>query len=188
MTTHQFQPPYSVGAIANYILDAGATDRIQVTHLKLQKLVYMAYGMGTLFLDEPLFAEPIEAWAYGPVVRDLWHEFKSLRRDPIKSRSSQYDADADVITSPRIDADDYQTVGVLETAWEKYGGCTASELVGLTHAKGTPWDQTVRAHSGLFGGRISHELIEEHFNDHFIHLDDEYHMIVAEYLDYMADQ
>ncbi|MGA8142178.1 MAG: type II toxin-antitoxin system antitoxin SocA domain-containing protein, partial [Desulfobaccales bacterium] len=48
-----------------------------ISNLKLQKLVYYAQGFHLVFYDTPLFSERIEAWTYGPVVPDLYHEYKS---------------------------------------------------------------------------------------------------------------
>jgi uncharacterized phage-associated protein len=39
---------------------------------KLQKLVYYSQAWSLVWDDEPLFDEPIEAWANGPVVRALY--------------------------------------------------------------------------------------------------------------------
>ena len=65
MNRRDYSPPYPVGAIANFMLDRGERESRPITHLKLQKLVYMAYGWGTVILDAQLFVERIEAWKYG---------------------------------------------------------------------------------------------------------------------------
>src|SRR5258708_570857 len=43
-----------------------------MTAMKLQKLVYYSQAWGLVWDERPLFAEQIEAWANGPVVRDLY--------------------------------------------------------------------------------------------------------------------
>lgn len=40
--------------------------------IKLQKLVYYAQAWSLVWDDRPLFSERIEAWAFGPVVPDLY--------------------------------------------------------------------------------------------------------------------
>ena len=40
--------------------------------MKLQKLVYYAQAWSTVWDDQPLFSEAVEAWANGPVVRELY--------------------------------------------------------------------------------------------------------------------
>ena len=66
----------SVLDVAACILKAGGP----VTTWKLQKLVYYAQAWSTVWDDAELFPEEIEAWANGPVVRELYerhrHQFR----------------------------------------------------------------------------------------------------------------
>src|SRR3954452_12363813 len=56
--------PVSVHDVAAYILEeAGA-----LTAMKLQKLLYYSQAWSLVWDEAPLFQEPIEAWANGPVV------------------------------------------------------------------------------------------------------------------------
>lgn len=157
MTESTTGPPYKVGAIANFMLDRARTDLVRLTHLKLQKLVYIAYGWATVFLDDELFEEPIEAWQFGPVVPHLWHEFKAYQDKPIKGRSFDYDPNTNSVIRLSIPKSDKETRRVLEMTWKNYGHATASHLVTRTHAEGTPWDRT-ELHD-----TIDRDLITEHF-------------------------
>ena len=119
----------------------------------------MAYGWATVFLEEPLFEEPIEAWRFGPVVPHLWHEFKAYRNKPIKGRSFDYDPDTNTVIPLSVPNSDKATRHVLEMTWKNYGPATASHLVTRTHAEGTPWDQTE------LNEPIDRDLIAQHFAD-----------------------
>ncbi|MGO9794311.1 MAG: Panacea domain-containing protein [Solirubrobacteraceae bacterium] len=44
--------------------------------MKLQKLVYYAQAWHLALHDKPLFREAIEAWANGPVVRELYNHHR----------------------------------------------------------------------------------------------------------------
>jgi len=44
-----------------------------MTAMKLQKLVYYSQAWHLVWDEEPLFSDPIEAWANGPIVRSLYH-------------------------------------------------------------------------------------------------------------------
>lgn len=44
----------------------------QMTAMKLQKLVYYSQAWSLVWDEAPLFNERIEAWANGPVVRELY--------------------------------------------------------------------------------------------------------------------
>lgn len=70
--------------VARYLLsltDEEAGDLI--SNLKLQKLLYYAQGFHLAIYGEPLFPEPIEAWAHGPVVPSVYHQYKVYGSDPI---------------------------------------------------------------------------------------------------------
>jgi uncharacterized phage-associated protein len=45
-------------------------------HMKLQKLVYYAYGWWLLYHSEPIMTEPPEVWRHGPVFSSMYHALK----------------------------------------------------------------------------------------------------------------
>jgi len=51
-----------------------------VTTMKLQKLVYYCQAWSVVWDERALFHERIEAWANGPVVRDLYEAHRGLFR------------------------------------------------------------------------------------------------------------
>ncbi|MCC6923464.1 MAG: DUF4065 domain-containing protein [Nitrosomonas sp.] len=58
--------------VADYILvKQGA-----ISAMKLQKLIYYSQAWSLVWDDEPLFNNKIEAWANGPVVRDLYEKHR----------------------------------------------------------------------------------------------------------------
>ena len=46
-----------------------------LTNLKLQKLLYCAYGVHLALFSEKLFNDQIQAWKLGPVVPIIYQEF-----------------------------------------------------------------------------------------------------------------
>ncbi|MBQ1165829.1 DUF4065 domain-containing protein, partial [Streptomyces sp. A73] len=60
----------TVHDVAAYILHKEAP----MSALKLQKLCYFASGYHLAWEGRPLFREPFEAWANGPVVYDLYDQ------------------------------------------------------------------------------------------------------------------
>lgn len=62
----------SVHDVAAYILQKQG----QMTTMKLQKLVYYCQAWSLVWDEAPLFPEEIEAWANGPVVRELYDKHK----------------------------------------------------------------------------------------------------------------
>jgi len=77
-------PLYRSMAVANWFIDHVRN----LTPLKLQKLIYYAHGWHLALRDQPLIDELIEAWEYGPVVPNVYHEFKEFGNQPITRRGT----------------------------------------------------------------------------------------------------
>ena len=58
--------------VAKYILQKQGS----MTTMKLQKLVYYCQAWSLVWDEKPLFNEKIQAWASGPVVRELYDQHK----------------------------------------------------------------------------------------------------------------
>ena len=107
--------------VAAYILErCGA-----MSAMKLQKLVYYSQAWSLVWDDRPLFPERVEAWANGPVVRDLYEAHRGLfdLRDWPKGDPAALDAAA----RETVDA----VLGY-------YAGRNAQWLSDLTHRE-DPW-------------------------------------------------
>ena len=102
-----------------------------LTKLKLQKLLYYAQGFFANERGRMLFSENILAWDNGPVVREVYDEFKSIGGCEISG---------DVIKQVSIDSD---VERVLELVYEKLGQYSAWKLRDMTHNE-TPWKTTTR--------------------------------------------
>jgi len=165
-------------ALANYLLDLAADDGIDVSPMKLQKLVYYCQGWYLAITDEPLIDEQIEAWKFGPVVDSLFHEFKAYGRMPISSRATRFiqsDSSEDffgfcsivpAIDDECDDADEAETIKqVVKRVWDVYKAYSAERLSNMTHQAGGPWAVTVDKFNGNppKGTDIPVPLIAEHF-------------------------
>ncbi len=62
--------------VAAYILEQQGS----MTTWKLQKLVYYCHAWSLVWDDDALFPEEIEAWANGPVVRELYNAHRGKYR------------------------------------------------------------------------------------------------------------
>ena len=58
--------------VVRFILDRSGP----VTAMKLQKLLYYSQAWSLVWDEAPLFHERIEAWAYGPVVPEVYQVHK----------------------------------------------------------------------------------------------------------------
>jgi len=144
--------------VANYFLEMGQKEGILIDPLKLQKLVYLAHGWSLLFLNRPLIKEKIEAWRYGPVVPELYQEFKKFGASPI----TEFARPVPLESTNGIDP---QTKSLLYAVWQKYGSLSPIQLSVLTHEPGSAWDLAQRR--GVFlpwrGPVIPNELIADEF-------------------------
>ena len=69
---------YPSAAIANEFLTLSFSDQKLVSPMKLLKLVYLAHGWHLAIKGKPLIDEQIQAWDYGPVIQNLYHEIKGF--------------------------------------------------------------------------------------------------------------
>lgn len=123
--------------VANFIIDRAKKERLNITQVKLLKLVYLSYGWVRAVLDRRLFDEPIQACKLGPVVPSLYHEFKRFKSSPVTEFSIYMDENGG-FSEPHIPTSD-QSVKVIQKAWDVYKPFTASALVNKTYEPDSPW-------------------------------------------------
>lgn len=119
-----------VQKVADFFIEAAASQRDYVTNLKLNKLLYFAQVLSLVRRNEPLFSDPIEAWDLGPVVSSIYHSYKGNKNKPIKSASSD-------CYQEFLDEDEQE---ILVETMLTFGQYTATALVNKTHVKGGPWE------------------------------------------------
>ena len=117
-----------------------------ITHLKLQKLCYYAQAWHLALLGDRLFDAAFEAWAHGPVCRDLWDAYRDSGWHPIPP-DEEFDPN-------QIDDDDRI---FLDEVWNAYGKFTAKHLEEMAHQE-TPW---IEARRGLPPGARCNIVISD---------------------------
>lgn len=134
--------------VAAYILQK----RGNMTAMKLQKLVYYSQAWALVWDEEPLFEERIEAWANGPVVRELYNEHRGWFR---------------VGKWPKGDASALSTAQreTVDAVLRAYGPRPAHALSELSHSE-APWKD---ARKGLAPGErgsreITHASMAEYYD------------------------
>lgn len=131
-------------SIANWFITKGNSDNVDITLLKLVKLVYIAHGYILALLEEsyinPMY-DRVEAWKFGPVIPSVYHTFKHNRDNCIKNKESictiNNNSDKLEFFIPKVKDN---IVQILNFVWNRYGSKTPSELVSILHRKGTPWE------------------------------------------------
>ena len=73
----------TASAVADYFLALANECEELVTNMKLNILVYYAQAWHLAVFDRPLFADEIEAWVHGPVLRTVYDTYRQFRWTPI---------------------------------------------------------------------------------------------------------
>lgn len=129
-------PMANVLDVAAYILAKAGT----MTAMKLQKLVYYSQAWSLAWDEAPLFPEKIEAWANGPMVRELYNVhrgFFSVTAYDLRAGNPQN------LTPPQKET--------VDKVLEFYGDKPSQTLSDLTHME-APWRE---ARHGLADGARS---------------------------------
>jgi len=134
--------PHSSLAIANEFIRRAQGAR-QLTHMQVQKLVYLAHGWNLAAYENGLIEDDIEVWEFGPVIRRLYDALRVYGRGPVTRllrwgddtpfKSDDYEEAYAQLTPEEID--------ITDLVWEKYGTFPAFKLSALTHEPGTPWSE-----------------------------------------------
>ncbi|AHD06125.1 putative phage-associated protein [Paenibacillus larvae subsp. larvae DSM 25430] len=139
---------------------------VQVSHLKLQKLLYYVYADFLLATGKKLFKEPIVAFEYGPVVEEVFHKYKVHGSSEIDYKEDEYfciytDEFAVTPSFMRVASSEHgiYAVGFILKVLDKYESYSAGELVKKTHQVGGPWK---RVYVKGMNYEITDELIKRY--------------------------
>lgn len=126
----------SVLDVAAYILGRLGT----MTAMKLQKLVYYSQAWSLAWDEAPLFPERIEAWANGPIVRELYAVHRGFFNVSLHELSA---GDPSHLSGAQKET--------IDKVLEFYGDKPSQTLSDLTHME-APWRD---ARAGLPDGARS---------------------------------
>ncbi len=100
----------------------------QISHMKLQKLVYYSQAWSLVWDEKPLFREAIEAWVNGPVVNSLFSHLKGKFK--VSSSDLSKVGNPAALTEPQHET--------IRRVVDFYGDKTPQWLSDLTHME-PPW-------------------------------------------------
>ena len=104
-----------------------------------------------------LFPEKIMAWEHGPVVEEVYFNYRGNGRNFIELTSNKTN---DKIIE-KIE-NDFNTSNILNMVYSNFAIYTAWQLRDMTHELGTPWDITIKK-EGL-NHEIKTVLIKDYFD------------------------
>ena len=147
---------YNVKTIAEWFLayndkrrEFDDEDTDMISNLKLQKLLYYAQGAFLAVKNTPLFKEKILAWKHGPVVEEIYQEYKVNGANGIVP-----DEDYNIEVSE-------EDLELLVEVYDTFGKYSAWGLRQLSHQE-TPWIETEQ------GDVIPLEKIKDYFEKHYV--------------------
>jgi uncharacterized phage-associated protein len=95
-----------------------------VEQVKVHKLLYYCQALSLVWFNAPLFDEPIEAWANGPVVPSFW------RNHPYQGHLTSVPEGAPVA--------DARALAVIDQITRTFGDLSGDQLSRQTHQE-EPW-------------------------------------------------
>lgn len=137
--------------VAEYILSVSTPSEGDIiSHLKLQKLLYYCQGFRLAMHNAPLFGETIHHWDHGPVVPDLYYQYKKHGNDALPIPTG-FD-DSTIASSEKE---------VIDEVLAVYGQFSAWKLRQMTHDE-PPWANTDD------NEEISHKQLKAYFSSQLI--------------------
>lgn len=122
------KPMISALDVAEYILSKTGN----ISTMKLQKLVYYCQAWSLVWDEEPLFDEDIEAWANGPVIRELFNYHRGM-----------FQIEKVITGNPSLLNETH--IETIDAVLDFYGKKSAQWLIELSHSE-EPWK---KARKGL---------------------------------------
>ena len=140
----------SVFDVASYIMSKVK----QCTTMKLQKLLYYCQAWYLVWNERPLFRENIEAWANGPVIRELYNFHKGI--------FTITDSMMTLGNPNRLSKEQMEDV---DTVLKAYAPRSSQWLIEQTHTE-TPWKEARKGLSPNERGHvvISHAAMAEYYS------------------------
>lgn len=146
--------PYTSVDIARFIIAFANAKGKSINMTKLQKLLYITYGIYLAVNNARLFDEHPQAWPYGPV-------FPTTRNRLLKTdfyAINFYSQEFNVLRS------DQDITNLIDLVFRSFGDWTASQLTEWSHRNGSPWELTVDQDGFKWGNQIPDDFIRPYFN------------------------
>lgn len=135
--------------LAKYIAAYANKHGFVINMTKLQKLLYITYGVYLAVTGRRLTNEHPQAWPYGPV-------FPTTRNKLLKKDLEEIQMFEDASITDEVRS-------CVKLVFNSYGAYNATYLSSWSHRINSPWDMTTRKVDFSWGDRIPDEYILEYF-------------------------
>jgi uncharacterized phage-associated protein len=155
--------PHDARAVANLILDRADFLKIDITNLSLNKIIYFVNGTNYKFTDEDLIQDRFEAWDYGPVIKEIYHQFKIHGDKKITTRATSIDFTTGTTEIVKSELSGEELDRILPVI-DFFSRVPSGKLVDWSHMEGSPWYE-VWNHPGRLniGMKIRSESMRAYF-------------------------
>ena len=133
-----------------------------LTHMQIQKLVYISHGWTLAIRDRILTIDDPEAWAFGPVYRLIWDNLRFAGPYPVTKKIP--DADLAPYPGSTLRGWNEEDKQIVDRVYQEYKHLEAFQLSALTHRERTPW-RTVYQNGEGQDQYIPSFMIKEHFQE-----------------------
>ena len=147
--------------IANSILRRAFKEKIAVSPMKLQKLMFFITCLYQRNTGHRLLTESFQPWRYGPVCGAVYGEFKSFGGNPITEYAK--DAIGNVYAADERSSPELKQA--LDTVWSHLGCLPAVTLSRITVLSGSAWSKAVEGKSYFVSNA---DMAEDHTFDAYL--------------------
>jgi len=128
--------------LCNNIILRGKKENIEISPMKLQKLMYYVCRDYVKQTNHLPISETFEVWQYGPVLPSIYAEFKSFGSKPITS----FAKDAAGRSYKVSEEENPVLASTLDVVWAQYKRMSGVELSRKTHKSNSGWYRAYMAH------------------------------------------
>ena len=124
---------------ANNFIKASFDCNRDISPMKLQKLLYLLYARILNKTNFSIFPDRFEKWEYGPVLSNIYMEFKKYKGNPITWFACDLDGEVRIADENNIAFKEY-----FDEVWGRFGTLNGMELSVLTHQSESAWSKVGR--------------------------------------------
>ena len=146
----------------SFIINIAKQEKISITNLKLQKIMFFIYGVVLAKHNINLVPQGFEAWKYGPVNREAYDILSNYKGDFISLNEVKIDNTANI---------DETISKTIKIVWDFYKDINAFDLVRESHKKGTPWIKVYIPGESI---HIEAKDVEKYYKDNLTMLENMY--------------
>lgn len=147
--------------VANSILRHAFTEKIAVSPMKLQKLMFLITCLYQCATGRRLLAESFQPWKYGPVCGAVYGAFESFGGNPITEYAKNAIGNvyaADERSSPELKK-------AIDMVWSHLGRLSAVTLSRITVLPRSAWSKAVEGKSCFVSNA---DMAEDHTFDVYL--------------------